>query len=82
VFGSPGADAACASPWFSPFHLHCDWGNAPGNGGGAVGWGFGQPGEVSFAEGIVVRDAVPEPGTMALLGAAVLGFGAMRRRKS
>lgn len=42
----PG-DTACAAPFFSTTHSHCDWKNAPGNGQfGSMPWGghtSGQP---------------------------------------
>lgn len=81
--GSPGGAAACAAPYFSNFHYHCDWGNAPGaNAGYQEGWAFGQEGELSFGEAIVVRNnLVPEAGTLAMLGLGVLLVGAVRRRR-
>ena len=81
VFGSPGGDAACASPYFSPLHFHCDWGNAPGGGGNPEFlWGFGQAGESGFSEAIYVRN-VTEPGTLALFGLSILMLGAARRAR-
>jgi hypothetical protein len=77
--GSPGGAAACAAPYFSSFHYHCDWSNGVGTGAGAVPWGFGQPGELSHAEAIAVRGAaVPEPAILALFGLSAL----MARRRS
>jgi hypothetical protein len=37
---------------------------------------------VQGLEGSVVVTPVPEPGTLALFGAALMGFGLARRRKS
>ncbi len=80
VFGSPGGDAACAAPYFSSVHFHCDWGNAPGSGGNnVVPWSFGLAGEGSFWEALLVRD-IPEPGTLALLALGLLGAGFARKR--
>jgi hypothetical protein len=83
TFGSPGGDAACASPYFSGSYFHCDWGNAPGSGGvGIVPWGFGA-GVFGIEEAILVRDAqgVPEPTALALISAGMLALGAARRRR-
>jgi len=82
-FGSPGAAAACASPYFSNRFSQCNWGNAPGsNGGLVVPWGFGQADEATFSEAIAVRGAsVPEPATLTLFGLGLLAMGFGRRRK-
>jgi hypothetical protein len=83
AFGSPGGDAACASPYFNSIFLHCDWGNGPGSGGAdPQPWGFGA-GVLGYEEGILVRDAqgVPEPTALALISAGMLALGAARRRR-
>lgn len=83
AFGSPGGAAACASPYFNVAHFHCDWGNGPGTGAGAVPWSFGLAGEISHAEGILVRNSVrvSEPGMLGLLSLGLLlsGLGLRRR---
>ena len=74
-------NAACAAPYFSTFHTHCDWGN------GFDGLWAGLPGTESFWETLVVNgnandlNAVPEPSTFLLLGSslAALGGAAWRR---
>jgi hypothetical protein len=78
-YGSPGGDAACASPWFNASYFHCDWGNGFGSGGAdPQPWNTGGP---SYQESLVVR-AVPEPETYALMALGLLGIGLVARRRS
>lgn len=75
--GSPGGDAACAAPYFSTRHRHCDWRNGVSN------FWAGLPSTRFFYESLVVRraQAAPEPGTLAMFGLGLAGFGFARRRK-
>lgn len=80
-FGVPG-NFACASPWFSTAHLHCDY----VNGAALLIYNHPQnpdPGG-TYLETWVIRDGiggVPEPSAWALL---IIGFGmvgaGLRRR--
>lgn len=70
--------AACATAYFSNTYRHCDW--QDGNGQRYAPWA-GTPGAFSFADQLVVRAAVPEPETYAMMGIGLLALMAARRRK-
>ena len=82
--GSPGADGACATAYFSNFYTHCDWSD-----GVAGNWFDPSSPNVPYSvpETLLVRSAmvggVPEPETWGLL---IAGFGlvgtALRRRRT
>ena len=74
---------ACAAAYFSLSYVHCDWQDGLGQ---PLGPWAGMPGAFSFAEQLVVRDAmgaVPLPAGIVLLGGglgAFFGFGRKKRR--
>lgn len=71
--------AACAAAYFSNSFRHCDW--QDGNGQMYAPWA-GTPGAFGFADQLVVRAAVPEPETYAMMGVGLLALFAARRRKA
>lgn len=78
------AGALCASAYFNSGYSHCDNGNVDPVGNNVrvwnapAAWGANSPD--AFSESFVVRNGVPEPGSLALLGLGIAGLGALRRR--
>ena len=68
----------------SPLAIDGLWGLTPGNGGqaGSPQFIYFSAGPNDEGHGLFGVLAVPEPGTIALMGIALAGFGAVRRRKS
>jgi hypothetical protein len=80
--GVPPGDFACATPYFSTVHIHCDyvdgvdgfWAGTPaGDAHGVSQYGFPVP------EQLYVR-AAPEPISILIFGAGLIGLGAIGRR--
>ena len=71
-------DGACAAPYFNNTYSHCDWQDGLGQ---PLGPWFGLAGAPSFADSLAVRNAVPEPASLLLLGLGLAGLALARRRR-
>ena len=69
---------ACATPYFAKVFKHCDWQDGLGQPEGP--WA-GMAGAQSFADQLVVRNAIPEPSTYALMALGLAGIVGMSRRR-
>jgi len=78
---APG-DLACAAPYFSTTHLHCDY----SDGASSLWYNPALPGGQGVPETLVVRGqqqaSIPEPATLVLLGLGLAGMAFTRRRKT
>lgn len=70
---------ACATPYFSNSYRHCDWQDGLGQ---TYGPWAGMSGAFGFADQLVVRQAVPEPGSLPLLAIAVGALAFTLRKKT
>jgi hypothetical protein len=71
------ASSLCGAAWFQGNWSHCDFGNPL--------WRADQPASfIGWGETLLVRGGsqVPEPATLVLAAAALIGLGVTRRRKS
>jgi hypothetical protein len=77
--GLLSGDIALAVPYFNDIYFHADYVDAPGAGGYNLPWNTPNIPSFDFAEFLVVR-AVPEPSTLLLLGAGLIGLVGLRRK--
>lgn len=72
-------NGACATPYFSNSYRHCDWQDGLGQ---TYGPWAGMANAFGFADQLVVRQAVPEPGSLPLVAIAVGALAFTLRKKA